>query len=145
MKIAACSSITSARLARLTSMPISSRSTAAVESRSSQRPIGEFGQTGEIAGKGAGRLRAGAFAAVHVDGQAQHEADGVAFGRERQQPRRIRLECLALDGFDAGRQPPVRIGDGDADGLGAEIEADQRAALGPAAGSFDQWKDGGGH
>src|SRR5882757_4189378 len=39
MKIAACSSITSARLARLTSIPINSRSTAAVESRSSHSPI----------------------------------------------------------------------------------------------------------
>src|SRR6266404_1656595 len=43
MKIAACSSITSARRARETSMPINSRSTAAVDSRSSQsamaRPV----------------------------------------------------------------------------------------------------------
>src|SRR5579872_153184 len=39
MKIAACSSITSARRSRLTYMPINSRSTAAVDSRSSQSPI----------------------------------------------------------------------------------------------------------
>ena len=39
MKIAACSSITLARFARLMSMPISSRSTATVERRSSQRPM----------------------------------------------------------------------------------------------------------
>ena len=39
MKIAACSSITSARRARLMSMPINSRSTAAVESRSSHKAI----------------------------------------------------------------------------------------------------------
>src|ERR1700716_3487981 len=39
MKIAACSSITSARRARLMSMPINSRSTAAVESRSSHRAM----------------------------------------------------------------------------------------------------------
>src|SRR5438270_8605651 len=39
MKIAACSSITSARLALLTSMPINARSTAAVESRSSHNAM----------------------------------------------------------------------------------------------------------
>src|SRR3982075_856175 len=39
MKIAACSSITSARRARLMSMPINSRSTAAVESRSSHKAM----------------------------------------------------------------------------------------------------------
>ena len=141
MKIAACSSITSARVARLTSMPISSRSTAAVESRSSHSAIGKIGQAGEIAGKGAGRLRARTLAAVHVDRQAEHEADGLAFARDREQPRRIRLERLALDGLDAGREPAVRIGHGDADGLGAEIEADQRAALGPVRGGFDQRQD----
>ena len=96
MNIAACSSITSARLARLTSMPISSRSTAAVESRSSHNPMARVGEGGKIAGKGAGRLRARPLAAVHVDGQAEHEARGVAFGRERQQPRRVGLEGLAL-------------------------------------------------
>ena len=63
----------------------------------------------------------------------------------REQPRRIGLERLALDGLDAGRQPAVRIGHGDADGLGAEIEADQRAALGPVRGGFDQGENGGGH
>ena len=47
--------------------------------------------------------------------------------------------------FDAGRQPAVGIGDGNADGLGAEVEADQRATLGPVRDSFDQGKDGGGH
>ena len=56
-----------------------------------------------------------------------------------------RIERLALNGFDAGRQPPVRIGDGNADGLGAEIEPDQRTALGPMCGGFDQREDGGGH
>ena len=64
---------------------------------------------------------------------------------DREQPRRVRLERLALDGLDAGREPAVGIGDGDADGLGAEIEADQRAALGPVRGGFDQREDEGGH
>ena len=90
-------------------------------------------------------MRARALAAVHVDGQAEHEADRVAFARYRQQPRRIGLECLALNGFDTGRQAAVGIGRGNADGLGAEIEADQGTALGPVRDGFDQGKDGGGH
>ena len=106
---------------------------------------GEAGEVGKIAGKGAGRLRARPLAAVHVDGQAEHEADRIAFARDRQQPRRIGLEGLALDGLDAGREPAIGIGHGDADGLGAEIEADQGAAFGPVRHGFDQGKDGGGH
>ena len=51
----------------------------------------EIGQPGKIAGKGAGRLRARSFAGVHVDGQAEHEADGVALGGDRDQPRRVGL------------------------------------------------------
>ena len=145
MKIAACSSITSARLARLTSMPISSRSTAAVESRSSHSPMAKRGQLREIAGERPGRLRARAFAAVHVDGQPEHEADDVALSGEREQPRRIGLERLARDGLDAGREPAIGIGDGDADGLGAEIEADQRATFRPERGGVDERENGGGH
>ena len=106
---------------------------------------GQSGEPGKIAGKGAGRLRARPLAAVHVDGQAEHEADRVALGRYRQQPRRVGLERLALDGLDAGREPAVGIGHRDADGLGAEVEADQRAALGPVRDSFDQGQDGSGH
>src|SRR5947209_4475431 len=118
MKIAACSSITSARLARLTSMPISSRSTAAVESLSSHSPIGSVVR--------AARLRAKA----RVDCE---QAGGVL------------LERLAMDGLDAGGKPAVRIGHGNADGLGAEIEPDQPAAFGPVGCSIDQGQDESGH
>ena len=106
---------------------------------------GQIGEGGKVAGKGAGRLRARSLAAVHVDGQAEHEAHRIAFGRERQQPRRVGLERLALDCLDAGREPAVGIGNGNADGLGAEIEADQRAALRPVRGGFDQRENEGGH
>ena len=41
-------------------------------------PDRQAAQPGEIAGEGAGRLGARAFAAVHVDGQAQHQADRLA-------------------------------------------------------------------
>ena len=86
MKIAACWSITAARFLRLTSAAISSRSTAAVESRSSHSAIGSSVSLREIAREGADRLRARAFAAVHVERQAQHEAGAFAFAGERQQP-----------------------------------------------------------
>ena len=85
MKIAACWSITAARFLRLTSAAISSRSTAAVDSRSSQSAIGSSVSFGEIAGEGARRLRARAFAAVHVDRQAEHEADAAPLRGQRQQ------------------------------------------------------------
>ena len=78
-------------------------------------------------------------------GSPEHEADRIAFARYRQQPRRVGLERLAVERFDAGRQPAVGIGDGDADGLGAEVEADQGAALGPVRDGVDQGEDGGGH
>ena len=68
MKMAACSSITSARRARDVHAD-QLASTATVESRSSQKNDSKIGELGEIAGKGAGRLRARAFAAVHVDGR----------------------------------------------------------------------------
>ena len=83
-------------------------------------------------------MRARALAGVHVDGQAEHEADGVALAGDREQARRIGLEGLALDGLDAGREPAVGIGHRDADGLGAQIEPDQRAAFGPVRDSVDQ-------
>ena len=127
------------------SVPINSRSTAAVESRSSHKRDRKIGQLGEIAGEGAGRLRARSFAGVHVDGQAEHEAGGVALGGDGEQARRVGLERLALDGPDAGREPAVGIGHRDADGLGAQIEADQRAALRPVRGGFDQGQDESGH
>ena len=41
-------------------------------------------------------------------------------------------ESLALDGFDTGREPAIRIGHRDTDSLGAQIEAHKRAAQSPA-------------
>ena len=55
-----------------------------------------------------------------------------------EQARGVGLERLALDGLDPGRQPAVGIGYGNADGLGAQIEPDQRAALRPVRGGVDQ-------
>ena len=145
MKAAACWSITAARLARLASAAINSRSTATVESRSSQKAIGKFGALGEIAREGARRLRARALRSVHVERQAEHEADRAPLRRERQDPVGIDGEGLARDGFDAGREPAVRIGGGDADRLGAEVEPDQGAARRQMRRGFFQRQDQGRH
>ena len=138
MKIAACSSITSARLARLTSMPISSRSTAAVESRSSHSAMASSVRLEKLRAK------------ARVDCARGPSLPSMLMGRPSTKPTTLRspaiassraasgLERLALDGLDAGRKPAVGIGHGNADGLGAEIEADQRAAFGPVRGGFDQ-------
>ena len=48
------------------------------------------------------------------------------------------LNALRWMVVDPGRQPPVGIGHRNPDGLGAEIEPDQRAALGPMCGGVDQ-------
>src|SRR6266446_3634292 len=46
----------------------------------------QLGEPREVARKRARRLRARTFAAVHVDGQAEHEGDRLALGRERKEP-----------------------------------------------------------
>ncbi len=140
MKIAACWSITAARFLRLASASINSRSTAAVDSRSSHSAIGSSVSFEKLRREGAGRLRARAFAAVHVDRQTEHEPDGIAFRRERQQALGVGGELGAGDGFDCGRQPAIRIARCNPDGLGAEVEADQRAARRQAGGGLDEWK-----
>ena len=99
---------------------------------------GKFGELRKIAGEGAGRLRARSLAGVHVDGQAEHEAYGVALAGDGEQARGVGLEGLALDGLDAGREPAIGIGYRDPDGLGAQIEADQRAAFRPVRDGVDQ-------
>ncbi len=83
-------------------------------------------------------MRAWAFARVHIDGQAEHEAHRVAFGCDSEQARRVGLESLALDGFDPGRKPAIGIGCRDPDGLGAQIEAHKCAAFRPVRGRLDQ-------
>ncbi len=78
--------------------------------------------------------------AIHVDRQAEHEAGRAALGGERQDALGVGGEIAARHGFDAGRQSAIGIADGDADGLGAEIEPDQAAAGGEMNGRVDQWQ-----
>ena len=145
MKIAACSSITSARRARLTSIPISSRSTAAVESRSSHRPMARSVSLEKLRAKARVDCARGPSLASMLTGRPSTKPTALRSPAMREQPRRVGLEGLALNGLDAGREPAVGIGHRDADGLGAEIEADQRAAFRPVRGGFDQREDEGGH
>jgi len=56
----------------------------------------------------------------------------------REQARGVGLEGLALDGLDAGRKPAIGVGHRNADGLGAKIKPNQRAALRPVRARVDQ-------
>ena len=85
----------------------------------------QLGLLREIAREGACRLGARALAAVHVDGQAEHEAGRAPLGGEDKYAGGIDTEFFADDGFDRRRHAPVRIARSDADGFGTEIEADQ--------------------
>jgi hypothetical protein len=127
MYIAACWSITAARLARLTSLPINSRSTAAVDSRSSHSPIGS----------------SVSLAKLRAKARVEHEADGVAFGGERQHAGGVLGEVGPRDGLDAGGELAVGIANGDADRLGAEVEANERPARRQQVGDVDQRQDQG--
>ena len=56
------------------------RVTAAVDSRSSQKTMGMLILLREIASEGAGRLGARALRAVHVERQAEDDADRLVLG-----------------------------------------------------------------
>ena len=90
-------------------------------------------------------MRPRAFAAVHVDGQPEHEARGLALRGQRQQPGGVGGKTAARDGLDARCDPSVRVARGDADGLGAEVEPDQGAADGQMGRKLGDGDDGGGH
>jgi hypothetical protein len=101
----------------------------------------QLGQARQVAREGAGRLRARTFAAVHVDREPEHKARCLALGRQRQQSLRISGKILARDRLDGSGKPPVGIAGGDADGLAAEVEADQGAARRQMLRRFDEGKD----
>jgi hypothetical protein len=83
-------------------------------------------------------LRARPLAGVHVDGQAEHETDRVAFAGDGKQTRSIGLKGPALNGLDPGGEPAIGIGYRYPDGLGAEIKPDQRSAFRPVRARLDQ-------
>ena len=128
-KAAARSSMTALRFFRLASAAISSRSTAAVESRSSHRPIGKSGRGARLRAKARADCARGPSRPIHVERQPKHEARRPALPGEGEQARRIGRKTLRRDRLHPGREAPLGIARGDADRLGAEIEPDQRAAL----------------
>lgn len=99
------------------------------------------GELCKIAGKRAGRLGARALGAVHVDRQAEHKTYGAPFGGEIEQALRVETEAFSGDGLDRCRQTPVRVARRDADGFGAKIETDQRAARRQKRGSLHECKN----
>ena len=123
-------------MARLTSAPMRSRSTAAVESRSSHRPIGSAVSFARLRAKARVDCARGPSDSIHVDRQAKYETRRAPLRGKCEQCLGVGLEGLACDGGDAGGEPPVGIARRDADGLGAEVEADQRAARGQQWGNL---------
>jgi hypothetical protein len=57
---------------------------------------------------------------------------------QRLQAGGVGLEGLARDSLDAGREPAIGIGHRHPDGLGAQIQSDQRAAFRPVRDGVDQ-------
>ena len=93
-------------------------------------------QRGEVAGVGAAGLAARAFAAVHVDGQADDDAlDGTA-GDQGGEFGFVGAELAAFHRFAGAGDTPVGVAEGGADGLRAEVEPDQPAAAGQVGAKF---------
>ena len=65
------------------------------------------------------------FASVHVQRQADDERRGIEFIHERDEPRRVLGEFRAPDRVQRRRDPPLDVGKREADGLAAEIGADE--------------------
>jgi len=106
MKIAACSSITRAP-ARLMSMPINPRFDGRRESRSSTARCGSV--SFEKLRECPRRLRAWPSLASILMGRAEYKTHRVALaGMASGAPHGFK--GLALDGFDAGREPAIGIG-----------------------------------
>src|SRR6266487_4519674 len=105
----------------------------------------QLGLSSEIAGKRPRRLGARAFGAIHIDGQPQHETDGLTRFGKIEQPGGIDPKALARNGLDADGKAPVGVANRDPDGLGSEIEADQNAPVRQVGRDFGERQNKGGH
>ena len=128
MKTAACWSMTLARRARVTLAAINSRSTAAVESRSSQRAMGSWVSRARLRANARVDWARGPSVPSMLTGKPSTKATACRSAARTRSRAASRGEILAGDGFDSGRQSAVGITRRNANGLGPEIEADQRAA-----------------
>jgi hypothetical protein len=86
-------------------------------------------------------LRPRTFGPVHIDRQSEHETGGVPLGGERQQLLGVGAEALAKDGRDWCGQAAIRVAHCDADGLGTEVEADERSACRQMRGGLLEWEN----
>ena len=121
------------------SASIMARSAAAVESRSSQSTTGRSRQRREVAEEGARRLGARTLGAVHVDRQAEDEPADFLARAEREERLGVLGEFRAADGVERRGDLQPRIGERDADRLGAEVEpGEPRAGRQPPASVFDR-------
>ena len=102
---------------------------------------GAFDARVEIGGELARRLAGRALAAVHVDGQAEHEACGVLAPIESFEDLRVFRELRAPDGFSRARDGSACVGERHADGFRAQVEADQRARRGQLGGKLGHVAD----
>src|SRR3546814_16659747 len=93
----------------------------------------------EIAGEGAHRLGARAVDAVHVEGQADDEADDGLRGDELAQRVEIGGEFPAEDRLVGGREAPPRVAQRDADGLGADGGPPEGSTEGRRVGKEGSW------
>jgi hypothetical protein len=87
-------------------------------------------QPREISRKGPRGLGPRTLGAVHVEWQAENQAHRSVLPDQAQQPRRVGGKLAAPDGFERRRRIAHTVRHRDADGLGAEVEAEQLAAVG---------------
>ena len=84
---------------------------------------GGFRSVRPVAGKGAGRLGRGAVRPVHVEGQAHHQAAHALLTYYIIQPGGIGGEFASFQGFHGGGDRQKPVGQGHADGLFPQIQA----------------------
>ena len=122
---AAALSTTSARRARVMSASsISTRFTAAVESRSSQKAMGRSRRRSRLRAKARLDWQRGPFGAVHVQRQADDDPGRAALVHQLEQRARVLGELLLADQARGGWRSHARgVRDRHADGLLAEVQA----------------------
>jgi hypothetical protein len=98
------------------------RVTAEVDRRSSQKAIGRSSFWLRLRAKA--RVDPWTLGAVHVERQAENDGDGLVFCHELDDALGVLGELGALDGLEGRRGIAHAIRYRDANGLGAEIEAE---------------------
>ena len=111
---------------------MNARSTAAVDSRSSQSAMGSSVNCAKLRAKARVDWARGPSDPSMLIGSPSTKPTAAPFGRELKDARDVAVEALASNGLDRRSDAPIRIARGDPDGLAAEIKTEQRTTL-PAA------------